>query len=80
MRSGSEKPNRGVGYKQPQEVYRELLKCTDLNCSNRPVRTRMPGGVGGARSGILTAPIPILFVPQDNIQAVGYGISCKSEA
>ncbi|WP_132413226.1 MULTISPECIES: hypothetical protein, partial [unclassified Neorhizobium] len=20
----------------------------DLNCSNRPVRTRMPGGVGGA--------------------------------
>ncbi len=31
----------------------------DLNFSNRPVRTRMPGGVGGARSGILTAPIPI---------------------
>jgi len=27
--------------------------------SNRPVRTRMPGGVGGARSGNLTASIPI---------------------
>ena len=26
---------------------------------NRPVRTRMPGGVGGDRSGNLTAPIPI---------------------
>jgi hypothetical protein len=34
----------------------------DLNFSNRPVRTRMPGGVGGARSGILTAPIPICVV------------------
>ena len=34
-------------------------KHADLNYSNRPVRTRMPGGVGGARSGILTAPIPI---------------------
>ena len=31
----------------------------DLNCSNRPVRTRMPGGVGGERPGKLTAPIPI---------------------
>ena len=31
----------------------------DLNFSNRPVRTRMPGGVGGARSAKLTAPIPI---------------------
>ena len=29
----------------------------DLNFSNRPVRTRMPGGVGGARSA-LTAPYP----------------------
>jgi hypothetical protein len=27
----------------------------DLNFSNRPVRTRMPGGVAGAQSG-LTAP------------------------
>ena len=39
-----------------------MLKCANLNYSNRPVRTRMPGGVGGARSGILTAPIPI-FIP-----------------
>ena len=45
----------------------------DLNYSNRPVRTRMPGGVGGDRSGFLTAPIPIVDetgdssrVPQDN--------------
>ncbi|MDB5747010.1 MAG: Retron-type reverse transcriptase, partial [Massilia sp.] len=28
-------------------IYRELLEL-DLNYSNRPVRTRMPGGVGGA--------------------------------
>ena len=34
-------------------------KPDDLNYTNRPVRIRMPGGVGGARSGILTAPIPI---------------------
>ena len=33
-------------------------KRTDLNGSNRPVRTRMPGGVGGERSGQLTAPYP----------------------
>ena len=31
----------------------------DLNYSNRPVRTRTPGGVGGDGSGILTSPIPI---------------------
>ena len=37
-------------------------KRADLNYSNRPVRTRMPGGVGGARSGILTAPIPITHI------------------
>ena len=29
----------------------------DLNYSNRPVRTRMPGGVGGAQS-IMAAPYP----------------------
>ena len=34
----------------------------NLNCSNRPVRTRMPGGVGGERSGILAAPIPIVVL------------------
>ncbi len=33
----------------------------DLNFSNRPVRTRMPGGVAGARSGILVVPMPICF-------------------
>ena len=50
-------------------------KHADLNYSNRPVRTRMPGGVGGARSGILTAPIPIaLYVccwPKVRIPDVG---------
>ena len=30
---------------------------SDLNYSNRPVRTRMPGGVGGAQS-IMAAPYP----------------------
>ena len=50
---------RRIRNKRPQEVCRDLLKHADLNYSNRPVRTRMPGGVGGARSGILTAPIPI---------------------
>ena len=29
----------------------------DLNFSNRPVRTRMPGGVGGAQP-IMAAPYP----------------------
>ena len=39
----------------------------DLNFSNRPVRTRMPGGVGGVR--LRPAPIPIAarsFVPSPN--------------
>ena len=45
----------------------------DLNFSNRPVRTRMPGGVGGDRSGILTAPIPILVRP-----VRVYSCGCKS--
>jgi hypothetical protein len=30
----------------------------DLNYSNRPVRTRMPGGVGGERTGFLAGPYP----------------------
>ena len=38
----------------------------NLNFSNRLVRTRMPGGVGGDRSGILTAPIPIIFAASPN--------------
>ncbi|PKG51265.1 hypothetical protein CXF87_10140 [Halomonas sp. MES3-P3E] len=33
----------------------------NLNFSNRPVRTRMPGGVAGDRSAMLTAPMPIVF-------------------
>ena len=31
----------------------------DLNLTNRPVRTRMPGGVGGAAEPRLGSPIPI---------------------
>ncbi|HBX54311.1 MAG TPA: hypothetical protein DEH10_02725 [Pseudomonas sp.] len=31
----------------------------NLNFSNRPVRTRMPGGVAGDRSAMLTAPMPM---------------------
>jgi len=33
--------------------------CVNLNPSNRPVRTRMPGGVGGARWSLPSPPIPI---------------------
>ena len=36
--------------KQLQAVRWDLLRHSDLNYFNRPVRTRMPGGVGGARS------------------------------
>jgi len=35
----------------------EFPAYADLNFSNRPVRTRMPGGVGGVRSS-LTGPYP----------------------
>jgi hypothetical protein len=31
----------------------------DLNLTNRPVRTRMPGGVGGEAELTLGSPIPI---------------------
>ena len=48
-----------IGITQPWASGRVQHNPDDLNYSNRPVRTRMPGGVGGARSGILTAPIPI---------------------
>ena len=35
----------------------EGLPAYYLNCANRPVRTRMPGGVGGVQS-IMAAPYP----------------------
>jgi hypothetical protein len=40
----------------------------DLNFSNRPVRTRMPGGVAGAQS-IMTAPYadPLMCVTAQNL-------------
>ena len=49
---------RRIRDKQLQAGRSDLRLCFDLNYSNRPVRTRMPGGVGGERSGILTAPYP----------------------
>ena len=52
-------PSGRVENKQTQVVRRGNLKRSVLNDSNRPVRTRMPGGVGGERSGKLAAPIPI---------------------
>ena len=58
---------RRIRDKQLQAERRDLLLHDGLNHFNRPVRTRMPGGVGGERSGILTAPIPIgnaLYLPQ----------------
>jgi len=45
--------------KRLQASRRDSFLRFDLNCSNRPVRTRMPGGVGGDRSVTLAAPIPI---------------------
>ena len=42
------------------------LSSHKLNDSNRPVRTRTPGGVGGERSDILAAPIPIAARPEDS--------------
>ena len=40
-------PSGRVENKQTQVVRRGNLKRSVLNDSNRPVRTRMPGGVGG---------------------------------
>jgi hypothetical protein len=45
--AGSENPSGRVENKQTQVVRRGNLKRSVLNDSNRPVRTRMPGGVGG---------------------------------
>src|SRR5438045_7510145 len=42
----------------------------DLNPSNRPVRTRMPGGVAGVRS-LRPPPMPILFRARDEARDVG---------
>ncbi|WP_232440496.1 hypothetical protein, partial [Burkholderia ubonensis] len=50
---------RRTGQRQAWASGREQHKPDDLNHSNRLVRTRMPGGVGGDRSDYLTAPIPI---------------------
>jgi hypothetical protein len=42
----------------PTSINLAYLGSHDLNFSSRPVRTRMPGGVGGDQSGNLTAPYP----------------------
>jgi hypothetical protein len=48
--------------------------CHDLKLSNRPVRTRMPGGVAGAQP-IMAAPyadrLPNkIMLPNENVQAM----------
>ena len=48
---------RQIRDQQLQAVRRALLLQSDLNYFNRPVRTRMPGGVGGVRS-VMTGPYP----------------------
>ena len=52
----------------------EGLPAYYLNCANRPVRTRMPGGVGGVQS-IMAAPYPDEYplIPQQDEQQ---GIEC----
>ena len=37
----------------------------DLNLTNRPVRTRKPGGVGGEAEPMPGPPIPIVLVSND---------------
>jgi hypothetical protein len=40
----------GSEISNPGRCAGTYIPCLDLNHSNRPVRTRMPGGVGGVRS------------------------------
>ena len=56
--TGSEEPDLGVEG-EPKQVVRSGFTATAhvLNYINRPVRTRMPGGVGGVRS-IRIGPYP----------------------
>ena len=56
--TGSEEPDLGVEGESTQ-VVRSGFTATShvLNYINRPVRTRMPGGVGGVRS-IRIGPYP----------------------
>ncbi len=49
-----------ISITRPWASGREQHKPDNLNYFNRPMRTRMQSGVGGERSGYLTAPIPIL--------------------
>jgi hypothetical protein len=51
-------PSGRVENKQTQVVRRGNLKRSVLNDSNRPVRTRMPGGVGGV--GQVTARVKVV--------------------
>jgi len=45
-----------------------------LNHSNRPVRTRMPGGVGGAQL-IMAAPYPDFVPTGENVTAAPLSLS-----
>jgi hypothetical protein len=46
---GSEKPSPACQKLATTGGAPWRLQCAHLNCFNRPVRTRMPGGVGGER-------------------------------
>ena len=65
-RSDRVKPERRVAARnqgwltenqQPRAVRRDSLKRIDLNYSNRRMRTRLSGGVGGVRSAMI-GPYP----------------------
>jgi hypothetical protein len=57
--TGSAKQLAGTGGLLEAALTRQNLcqGCHDLKLSNRPVRTRMPGGVGGVRSAMI-GPYP----------------------
>ena len=54
--AASNRPRR-TSIKPSQEPGRRGNSHDHLNLSNRPVRTRMPGGVGGVRSAMI-GPYP----------------------
>jgi hypothetical protein len=51
----------------------------DLNCSNRPVRTRMPGGVGGVRSTMIS-PYPDARQAVTGISAITLRFDTRGKA
>ena len=73
--------DRRIDNKQARAMRRGKLKRIDLNDSNRPVRTRMPGGVAGAQS-TMTAPYADALVGLILLQvpmSFGYGTGCLGQ-